>query len=292
MSKNTDFKNEINPKIEYAMERVFPRCGEPKDWANALSTVLPEHGIDTQDRILAFMAQCGHESAEWTSFSENLNYSERALKTVFGKYFRNTSLNPENYARKPEKIANVVYAGRMGNGPTNSGDGWKYRGRGPIQLTGKNNYEAFSLEFGVDAVDNPEIVARDKKVSILSAVWFWNSNDLNEYADKKDIKGMTRVINGGYNGLQHRKYLFERCSLAMEVYECSLENHDEDEEFSTVLRKGDTGLGVEMLQGVLGIKADGIFGPGTEKAVREWQERHGLLADGIVGPDTMLELFC
>ena len=194
---------------------IFPRCQDPAGWVQTLSTVLPKYGITTPARQAAFIAQCGHESAGWSTFVENLNYSAKALNTVFPKYFVLAGRSAEKYARNPEKIANVVYANRMGNGDIASGDGWRYRGRGPIQLTGRGNYADFSNAFGVDVVKNPELVQTNKETGLMAAVWFWNKNGLNELADAQDIKAMTKRINGGYNGLEDRVNLYKRVMAKM-----------------------------------------------------------------------------
>ena len=187
-------------------KKLFPNCKEPDAWVTAMLEVFPKYEINTKNRIAAFIAQCGHESGGWTVFAENLNYSAEGLVKTFGKYFgpKGPIANPTPYARKPEMIANVVYANRMGNGDTASGEGYKYRGRGPIQLTGKDNYTNFSKAMGVDAVTNPDLVSTDKKVALMSAIWFWNKNKLNVHADKGDIKAMTKIINGGFIGLEDR----------------------------------------------------------------------------------------
>jgi len=190
--------------------KLFPNCVDPQGWVTAMESVLPSHGINTPDRIASFLAQCGHESGGWTKFEENLNYGAPGLLSIFKKYFPNETV-ANQYARKPEMIANRVYAGRMGNGVPESGDGWKYRGRGPIQITGKSNITAFAKKLVPDwqkVIDNPALISSDKNISLLSAIWFWDTNNLNKYADAKDIKGMTRVINGGYNGLDERIKLY------------------------------------------------------------------------------------
>lgn len=190
---------------------LFPRAQDPEGWVNSMDVVFPTYEINTPQRVAAFLAQCGHESAGWTVFEENLNYSAKGLLSVFKKYFPNESV-ANQYARKPQMIANRVYAGRMGNGSPESGEGWKYRGRGPIQLTGKSNYTKFAqsmFDEWEDIVDNPDVVAQDKQIALMSAIWFWNTNDLNRYADIDDIKTMTRVINGGYNGLEDRIHHYE-----------------------------------------------------------------------------------
>jgi putative chitinase len=193
-------------------KKLFPKCASPQEWVTAMESVLPAHNINTTDRIASFIAQCGHESGGWTVFEENLNYSSLALTSIFGKYF--TKELADQYARKPEKIANRVYANRMGNGDEASGDGWKYRGRGPIQVTGKTNITTFAKKLVPDfqkIIDNPSLISTDKQLSLLSAIWFWDNANLNKYADAKDIKGMTKVINGGYNGLDERTKLYGEC---------------------------------------------------------------------------------
>ena len=171
-----------------------------------MNNVFPTYEINTPQRIAAFVAQCGHESGGWTVFEENLNYSAKGLMGIFKKYFPTEDL-ANQYARQPMKIANRVYANRMGNGPEDSGDGWLYRGRGPIQLTGKSNYMAFAKEMFEDwenLFQNPDWVNADREFALMSAIWFWNKNKLNREADAGDIKTMTRKINGGFIGLEDR----------------------------------------------------------------------------------------
>ena len=186
--------------------KLFPRNPEPQVWAESMANVFPVYEINTPQRIAAFLAQCGHESGGWTTFEENLNYSAQGLRKIFGKYFPNDELALA-YQRQPEKIANRIYGNRMGNGPEESGDGFKYRGRGPIQLTGKSNYTAFAKDMFEDwqnVVENPDWVTYDKDFALMSAIWFWNKNGLNREADSGDIKTMTRKINGGFIGLEDR----------------------------------------------------------------------------------------
>ena len=170
--------------------------------------------ITSHTRAVHFFAQTGHETGNFRLFTENLNYSATALRSVFGKYFK-TDEEAEKYARKPEEIANIVYANRMGNGDTASGDGWKYRGRGALQLTGKNNYTAFSNFMGDSSIiDDPSEVAG--KYSFNSAVFFFDNNNLWSICDEgltEDVvKKVTKVINGGYNGLEHRWELTQKYS--------------------------------------------------------------------------------
>jgi putative chitinase len=160
--------------------------------------------INTHLRLAHFLAQCAHESAGFKATEENLNYSADGLRKIFSKYFPNDLA--DSYARQPEKIASRVYGNRMGNGDEASKEGYKYRGRGYIQLTGKDNYSAFDKSVDDDIVNNPDFVA--KKYPLLSAAWFWESRSLNQLADKGTSDGVvteiTRKINGGTHGLDDR----------------------------------------------------------------------------------------
>ena len=155
-------------------------------------------------RLAHFLAQCGHESAGFKAVSENLNYSADGLVKIFGKYF-NSATAPA-YARQPEKIANKVYASRMGNGPESSGDGWKHRGRGYIQLTGKENYTKFGKFIGEDIVSNPDLVAT--KYPLASAAFFFDSNKLWSICDlgasDDVVTKVTKRVNGGVIGINDR----------------------------------------------------------------------------------------
>ena len=185
---------------------LFPRAQDPESWATSMNEVFPTYDINTPERVAAFLAQCGHESGGWTVFEENLNYSAKGLVGTFKKYFP-TEADAKPYERKPEMIANKIYANRMGNGAPESGDGYKYRGRGPIQLTGRANYTAFAKDMFEDwenVVENPDWVTSDRDFALMSAIWFWNKNKLNVQADSGDIKLMTKKINGGYIGLEDR----------------------------------------------------------------------------------------
>ena len=176
-----------------------------------LEEALPKHGIaDSRLRLAHFFAQVLHESGCMRFDMENLNYSSDALQRVFGKYFT-TKEEANGYARNPEKIANRVYAGRMGNGDETSGDGWKYRGRGLIQLTGRSNYKAFADWIGdARVMDEPDLVSTE--YAVHSAVFFWDRNDLNRLADKDDVVAVTTRINGGVNGLAHRRELLNKAN--------------------------------------------------------------------------------
>ena len=173
----------------------------------SLEKVLPKYEITTVERVAAFLAQCGHESLDFTVLQENLNYGAKGLLGLFKKYFPNEAL-AKQYERKPEKIANKIYANRMGNGSEESGDGWAHRGRGAIQLTGKLNYQAFANSIGLTLEDAITYCAT-MDGAIESACWFWQKNKLNVIADKKDVLAMTKKINGGTIGLEDRKKHYE-----------------------------------------------------------------------------------
>lgn len=177
----------------------------PKEVVDQIQLVVDRFQINTPLRLAHFLAQCAHESANFKATVENLNYSAKSLRAVFGKYFPDDE-TAKLYERKPEKIANIVYANRMGNGDKASGEGWKYRGRGYIQLTGKDNYRAFDAVVPENILDNPDLVAT--KYPLLSAAWFWNRANLNALADKGStdavITSITRRINGGTHGLADR----------------------------------------------------------------------------------------
>lgn len=177
----------------------------PDTVLNQIPQVMEKFQINTTLRLCHFLAQCGHESGHFKAVSENLNYGPVGLLNTFKKYFP-TADKADAYGRKPEKIANLVYANRMGNGPESSGDGWKYRGRGYIQLTGKDNYAAFDKVVEENIVENPDLVAT--KYPLLSAAWFWNSRGLNALADKGatelEVAAVTKKVNGGKIGLADR----------------------------------------------------------------------------------------
>jgi putative chitinase len=193
-------------------ERIFPNFKDSNEWVDICNDILPKWNIDTPLRVSMFLAQVAHESGNFRFLKENLNYSEKGLKTVFGKYFPGDLAT--QYARKPEKIANRVYANRMGNGPEVSGDGWNYRGRGLIQLTGKNNYTNFALDIQLSMEDTINYL-ETKEGAMVSACWFWKTNKINQFADKDDIKGSTRRINGGFNGLQHRTEMYQKAKIIL-----------------------------------------------------------------------------
>ena len=175
------------------------------------------YGIDTRNRLAAFLSQIGHESANLSRVEENLNYSAQGLMRTWPRRFP-TLESAQPYHRNPQMIANKVYANRMSNGNEASGDGWRYRGRGLKQLTGKYNYMLLSKEFGTDFVANPELLIHPVWCAI-SACWFWSTNNCNSFADAQDIEGLTRRINGGLIGIDDRKARFKIALSALADYE-------------------------------------------------------------------------
>lgn len=173
--------------------------------------LLSRYEVNTNLRLAHFFAQIGHESG-LKPISENLNYSAQGLLTYFKKYF--TAQQAKDYARKPEEIANKVYSNRMGNGDEASGDGWKYRGRGFIQITGKNNYIALRKETTIDYVNNPDLLLTEAD-AMISALWYWRQVNANKYADQDNLDAVSDLINmgkmtskvGDANGYEHRKQL-------------------------------------------------------------------------------------
>lgn len=176
-------------------------------WYDALNEILPEYEINTPQRVAAFIAQCAHESGGFKALKENLNYKAASLRRVFPKYFPDDAI-ANAYANKGEMIANRVYANRMGNGDEHSGDGFRYCGRGLVQLTGKDNYSWFAASLEMPVEDVPEYLSTFEG-AVQSACWFWETNNLNQWADKDDILTMTKRINGGTIGLEDRKKHYE-----------------------------------------------------------------------------------
>ena len=184
------------------LKQLLPKNPYIDQWHKALSQLLPDYEINTPQRIAAFIAQCAHESGGFIFLTANLNYKAESLLKVFPKYFKDIG-TAKAYEKQPEKIANKIYADRMGNGPESSGDGWKYRGRGLIQLTGKTNYTWFAASLEISPEEAAEYTQTFEGAA-QSACWFWETNKLNVEADKGDIKTMTRKINGGFIGLDDR----------------------------------------------------------------------------------------
>ena len=175
------------------------------NWFQALNQLLPDYDINTPQRVAAFVAQCAHESGNFRILKENLNYKAASLRKIFPKYFPDDA-TANQYASLPNKqeaIANKVYANRMGNGDEASGDGWRFCGRGLIQLTGKDNYSWFAASLGITVEEAAEYLQTFEGAA-QSACWFWETNNLNQWADKGDILTLTKRINGGTIGLDDR----------------------------------------------------------------------------------------
>lgn len=184
------------------LKQLVPGNPYIEDWHEALDQLLDDYGINTPHRVAHFIAQCAHESGGFKFIKENLNYSAAGLNNTFRKYFP-TIESARPYERKPEMIANKVYANRMGNGDEASGDGWRYCGRGLIQLTGKDNYTFFAGSLGIPVEEAADYLATFEGAA-QSACFFWEQNNLNRFADANDVKGLTRAINGGQIGLEDR----------------------------------------------------------------------------------------
>lgn len=187
------------------LKQLLPSNPYVAHWHAALSQLLPDYEINTPQRIAAFIAQCSHESGGFTTLKENLNYRPTTLRKIFGKYFPTDELANVycSMPNKQEAIANRVYANRMGNGDESSGDGYRYCGRGLIQLTGKDNYTWFAASLNISADEAFEYLATFEGAA-QSACWFWENNNLNQWADAGDIVKMTKIINGGTIGLEDR----------------------------------------------------------------------------------------
>jgi len=190
---------------EQQLKELIPKNPYVSHWHKALEQLFPDYEINTPQRIAAFVAQCAHESAGFTALVENLNYRWQSLRKVFPKYFPNDAI-AQDYASRPNKqeaIANRIYASRMGNGDEASGDGFRYRGRGLIQLTGRHNYTWFAASLEITSEEATEYLMTFEGAA-QSACWFWETNKLNQWADAGDIVTLTKRINGGTIGLDDR----------------------------------------------------------------------------------------
>ena len=193
-------------QITPARMRAFaPHCADPDGWAAALTAAGAKFMINTADRVAHFMAQTGEETGGYTVFEENLDYSAAALLRQWPNHFQTPEI-ADAYARQPEKIANRAYANRYGNGDEASGDGWRYRGRGPIQITFKAIYAAAAKEIGADCVANPDLLLVPAN-GALSTAAYWAQRGCNPMADRNDLIGITRLVNGGLGNLDHRQLM-------------------------------------------------------------------------------------
>jgi putative chitinase len=198
------------------LKQLLPKNPYVEHWHHALAQLLPDYEINTPQRIAAFIAQCAHESGGFMVLKENLNYKAATLRKIFPKYFPTDEM-ANQYAAMPNKqeaIANLVYANRMGNGDVSSGDGFRYCGRGLIQLTGKSNYTWFAASISISVEEAAEYLQTFEGAA-QSACWFWESNNLNQWADKGDILTLTKKINGGTIGLEDRIKHYEHALHVM-----------------------------------------------------------------------------
>jgi len=294
---------------ETQLAKMIPTNKEVADWCKVLNEMLPKYGITSPRRIAFFISQCAHESGDFRLLEENLNYKEETLLRVFPRYFGPGKQNAAEYAKNPEKIANYVYMdknrsanGALGN--TRDGDGWRFRGRGLKQVTGRSNYTTFGKAIGKTAEEVAEYL-ETKEGALVSALWFWQSRGLNEVADTGDVAKVTKIINGGDIGLADRRKRYDEALAVLDGKDApgddrrsggggsSGQDRGQDRgqgRGSEVLRVGSRGAEVAALQRALGLADDGAFGPATEKALRAWQKDQGLTPDGIAGPQTLSKL--
>jgi len=205
---------------EQKLSAIMPACSNVTTWVTALNNAMSRFDITGGQRMAAFLAQVAHESGQLARLSENLNYSAKRLMQVWPSRFP-TLEKARNYEKNPEKLANYVYAGRLGNGDEASGDGWRFRGRGLIQLTGRGNYRAAGQGIGLPLEEQSDLLGQPEAAA-LSAAWFWKSHGLNELADDRsndndneDFKTITKRINGGTVGLQERIAFWKRAKAVL-----------------------------------------------------------------------------
>lgn len=274
------------------LRAMIPTNKEVEAWCEELNKALPKYDITTDQRIAGFISQCAHESMDFNAMSENLNYREETLNKVFPRYFGPGKRNAAEYAKNPEKIANYVYmdefrTSKLGN--TQPGDGWRFRGRGLKQLTGRDNYTRFAKDYGMTAEEAAAWV-ETKEGALASALWFWNTNKLNPIADTGNVAALTKKINGGDIGLADRQARYAKAMAALGGQISAAAAAAAPASSGGVLRLGSTGHDVKRMQAALRIPSDGQFGPGTEAALKKWQSANGLTADGVAGPKTLAKL--
>ena len=272
------------------LRAMIPTNKEVEAWCEELNKALPKYDITTDQRIAGFISQCAHESMDFTAMSENLNYREETLNKVFPRYFGPGKRNAAEYAKNPEKIANYVYmdefrTSKLGN--TQPGDGWRFRGRGLKQLTGRDNYTRFAKDYDLTA-EEAAVWVETKEGALASALWFWNTNKLNAIADTGNVAALTKKINGGDIGLADRQARYTRAMAALGGKISA--PAPVTAAVSETLRRGSNGDAVKKMQAKLGLATDGDFGPGTEAALKKWQAENGLTADGVAGPKTLAKL--
>jgi putative chitinase len=274
------------------LRAMIPSNKEIDAWCEELNKALPKYDITTDQRIAGFISQCAHESMDFNAMSENLNYREETLNKVFPRYFGPGKRNAAEYAKNPEKIANYVYmdefrTSKLGN--TQPGDGWRFRGRGLKQLTGRDNYTRFAKDYDMTA-EEAAVWVETKEGALASALWFWNTNKLNAVADTGNVAALTKKINGGDIGLADRQARYAKAMAALGGKIDTNAPAAAPAASTGVLRVGSTGQDVKRMQTALRIPSDGQFGPGTEAALKKWQSANGLTPDGVAGPKTLAKL--
>lgn len=251
------------------------------EWYSLAAEFFEKYEINTKTRIAGFMAQGAHESNDFKRLVENMNYSQSGLRKVFKRYFP-TEAMAAKYARKPEEIANIVYndANRINKiGNTQPGDGWRFIGRGIFQLSGRWNYEDFGKDNGMTAEEAAEY-SKTKRGAMHTACWFWNERNLSSYADRKDIIGMSRAVNGGDIGLADRTAKWNR----------NLRIVERNDTVTRDLEVGSVGDDVRNVQLVLRLVADKVFGNKTKAAIEAWQTSKNYSSTGVITEDQQKEM--
>jgi putative chitinase len=282
-------------------QQMIPTNREAAEWHSIAIDMFQKYEINTVNRIAGFMAQTAHESSDFRILEENLNYSAERLLQVFPRYFGKGKADPNQYARNPQRLANYVYmdanrtkSGALGN--TQPGDGWRFRGGGIKQLTGRTNYTAFARDIGMTAEQAADYV-RTKRGAFESAAWFWKRNNLARYADRDDIDGMSKRVNGGTIGLQDRRNRYQRAKTilaaapprptpapapSVPAQPSPPPSNSSGTVYPTVKRGSPHKSLVERIQRALRIHADGVFGIQTDQAVRSWQRINKYRVNGIL----------
>lgn len=269
---------------------MVPTNKDVQEWYDIAVEIFPSYGLISTNRIAGFMAQVGHESGDLKVIQENLNYSEQNLLKTFPKYF--TKATAKQYARKPEMIANQVYddanrTNKLGN--TQVGDGWRFRGRGLIQLTGRWNYDKFGKSIGKTA-EEAAVYMETKRGAMESALWYWKSNNINRFADADDIKGMSKAVNGGDIGLADRTQRYNTNKGIIGAIGGYAPQVVESTASVAGIQRGATGDTVKAVQVALKIGADGVYGITTEAAVRSWQRSNRYAVTGKLDANQIKQL--
>lgn len=273
------------------LKQLIPSNKEPEIWHSLSIEFLEKYNINTVNRIAGFFAQGGHESNDFNTLFENLNYSWQNLRKTFSKYFPTDSMAKE-YERNPQKIANRVYndafrTSKLGN--TQPEDGWRFRGRGIFQITGRNNYTEFGKYIGMDA-ESVAAYCGTKRGAFESACWFWSIRNLSNYADKDDINGMSKAVNGGSIGLEDR---IQRYNKNKKILSNIINKPDNILSSQRTIIYGSKGEDVKKVQLALGFSvtsADGIYGNKTGLAIKSWQKSKGYISDGKLTEKQYTEL--